>query len=166
MKKIIAIDPGNTHSAIVIMHEGGPTVWKKTTNGQILSWLRTWSTHYKEYEMAIETPAPRGMPTALEEMQTLIAIGEFKEAFRPGETHHILRKDVKMNLCGQVRAKDKNIRQALVDRFIQHFGVANEKELKGLKKNPGPLYKLAADMWQALAVGCTHYDSLIREGLR
>lgn len=53
-------------------------------------------------------------------------------------------------------AKDKNIRQALIDRY----GVV------GTKKNPGFFYvngtKFAKDMWQAMAVAVTYFDKYVR----
>ena len=48
-----------------------------------------------------------------------------------------------MNLCGQTKAKDTNVRQALIDRF----GVV------GTKKNQGWFYGFKADIWQAYALG-------------
>ena len=65
----------------------------------------------------------------------------------------IYRKDVKLHLCGSPRAKDSNIRQALIDRF----GPGKEKAI-GLKKTPGPLYGVKSHVWAALAVAVTHLD--------
>ena len=59
-----------------------------------------------------------------------------------------MRKDIKMNLCNTTRAKDSNIRQALIDRF----GVP------GTKKSPGMMYGLHKDMIQAFAVAVTYFD--------
>jgi len=52
-------------------------------------------------------------------------IGKFTEASGMKE-NYIYRKDEKMNICHSMRAKDSNIRQALIDRF----GIV------GTKKNP------------------------------
>ena len=63
-----------------------------------------------------------------------------------------MRKDEKINLCGNMKAKDSNIRQALIDRF----GVV------GTKKNPGWFYGVSKDVWQAIAVGVTYYDMYMK----
>jgi hypothetical protein len=68
----------------------------------------------------------------------------------------IYRKDVKMNLCGQTRAKDSNIIQALVDRFA--YNVPNRG--KGYKKSPAFFYGFKSDIWQAFAVGVTYLDGV------
>jgi hypothetical protein len=62
------------------------------------------------------------------------------------------RKDVKLHLCGQTRAKDSNIRAALIDRF------GGKEKAIGKKASPGPLYGLKADAWQALALAVTWLD--------
>ena len=57
---------------------------------------------------------------------------------------------------GCLSAKDKNIRQALIDRY----GVV------GTKKDPGFFYvngtKFAKDMWAAMAVAVTYFDKYIK----
>jgi hypothetical protein len=58
---------------------------------------------------------------------------------------------VKLHLCGSSRAKDPNVRTALLDRF----GGAGAK---GTKAAPGPLYGIAADLWSALAIAVTWTD--------
>jgi hypothetical protein len=49
-----------------------------------------------------------------------------------------------------MKAKDGNIRQALIDRF----GVV------GTKKNQGWFYGFSGDIWSAYAVGITYKDKL------
>jgi hypothetical protein len=54
----------------------------------------------------------------------------------------IFRKDIKLFLCGTMRAKDANIRQALIDKIGP----------QGTKKTPGPTYGIKSHTWAALAV--------------
>jgi hypothetical protein len=60
----------------------------------------------------------------------------------------VMRGEVKMHHCGSMRAKDSNIRQALIDRF----GVP------GTKKNPGVTYGLRKDIWSAFAIATMVFD--------
>ena len=60
--------------------------------------------------------ASYGMPVGKEVFDTCVWIGRFIEAFDL-EYEYVYRKDEKMNLCHSMKAKDSNIRQALIDRF-------------------------------------------------
>jgi hypothetical protein len=55
-----------------------------------------------------------------------------------------------MCLCGATKAKDSNIRQAIMDRY----GSAREKAI-GRKATPGPLYGVSKDIWAAIGVAIT-----------
>lgn len=143
--RILAIDPGNTESAYVLMENYKPIVFGKIPNNEMLDICEEW-----EYQIApIEMVASYGMAVGKEVFETCVWIGRFTQNVR--EHTYVYRKDVKMNLCGQTRAKDSNIRQALIDRF----GVV------GTKKEQGWFYGFKADIWAAYAVGVTYLDSLI-----
>ena len=72
--------------------------------------------------------ASYGMPVGKEVFETCVAIGQFKQKAMENDipVEFIYRKDEKMNLCHSMKAKDSNIRQALIDRFGP----------VGTKKNP------------------------------
>lgn len=71
--------------------------------------------------------ASYGMPVGKEVFDTCVWIGRFIEAFDL-EYEYVYRKDEKMNLCHSMKAKDSNIRQALIDRFGP-VGTKNNKRL-------------------------------------
>jgi hypothetical protein len=52
-----------------------------------------------------------------------------------------------------MKAKDSNIRQALIDRFGE----------VGVKARPGFFYGFKKDIWAAFAVGVTYLDKKKRE---
>lgn len=154
--KILAIDPGNIESAYVLMDENyKPLEFGKIPNEDMLK-----MSYRCDYETAvIEMIASYGMPVGKEVFETCVWIGRFHEKASQDtdgrEIKYIYRKDVKMNLCGQTRAKDSNIRMALIDRFAQH----DFKNGKGTKKDPDWFYGFKSDIWAAYAVGVTYYDT-------
>ena len=92
------------------------------------------------------------MPVGREVFETVYWIGRFAQAAQPVEHTLVSRGAVKMHLCGSKRAKDSNIRQALIDRFGGSAAI-------GRKADPGPLYGISGDVWSALAVAVTWYDT-------
>ncbi len=147
---ILAIDPGNIESAYVFLdHRLVPKSFGIEKNEDVLNIIKK---HYAEH-FAIEMIASYGMPVGKEVFETCVWIGKFSEASNINPTY-IYRNEVTLNLCQSVRAKDGNVRQALIDRF----GVV------GTKKNPGWFYGFKADIWQAYAVGVTYHDLYLKAG--
>ena len=149
--KILAIDPGNEESAYVLMDEEyRPIEFCKAANYDVLRYIDELDLDTKC--VVIEMIASYGMAVGKEVFETCVWIGRFKQACAymfAKRVDYIYRKDVKMNLCGQTKAKDANIRQALIDRF----GVV------GTKKNPGWFYGFKADVWAAYAVAVTYKEA-------
>lgn len=153
---IIAVDPGTVESAFVVLDvHGQPARHGKHANGDLRDHLRDWACACPGAELVVEMIASYGMPVGREVFETCVWIGRFIEAWvAAGGVHALMyRREVKLHLCGQARAKDPNVRQALLDRF----GPGKERAV-GTKKQPGPLYGIAGDEWSALAVAVTHAD--------
>lgn len=107
----------------------------------------------------IEMVASYGMPVGRDVFETVFWTGRFAQMWnvqsgieRP-HAARIYRLDVKQQLCKDSRAKDSNIRQALIDMF----GPGKEAAV-GTKSAPGPLYGIKKDMWAALAVAVTYAE--------
>ncbi len=106
---------------------------------------------------AIEMIASYGMAVGREVFETCVWIGRFQEAIEQhgGLVRLIYRRDVKLYHCQSARANDANIRAALIDRY----GPGRERAI-GIKRSPGPLFGIKADVWSALAVALTAEGSL------
>lgn len=90
------------------------------------------------------------MPVGKEVFDTCIFVGRFQQSWRdPNAVRLIYRRDVKLHLCGNARAKDSNIRQALIDKL----GPA------GTLRAKGPLYGVKSHAWAALAVAVTALET-------
>lgn len=153
---IFAIDPGPGKSAFVGMDETlRPVTFGIRDNEELLEGLVMGDFDQYTY-LAIEMVASYGMPVGKDVFETCVWIGRFWQASKQPIKQFVYRKDAKMNICGSMRAKDSNIRQALIDRF----GVV------GTKKQPGWFYGFKADIWSAYAVGVTFHDINMSKTLR
>lgn len=145
--KALAIDPGPKYSAYCLIDDNYlPIKFGKVLNEEVMEMITTTDFDH----MAIEVLACFGMAVGKEVFETAYFIGKllyFCEK-REVKSTRVFRKDVKINICNSMKAKDSNIRQALIDRF----GVV------GTKKNPGYFYGFSKDMWSAYAIGCTFLD--------
>ena len=147
---LLAVDPGSEFSAYVVLDSGVIVAKAKVPNHKLLGAL---GHELLPDRMAIEMIASYGMPVGADIFETCFWIGRFWERALgwPIDCERVYRKDVKMFLCGSTKANDSNITTAIVDIYDPHrrFG----KHGKGTKKNPGPLFGFAKDMWAAMAVG-------------
>lgn len=152
MTAILAIDPGTTRSAWVLRDQHG-MYGRIEPNEQVLErcrWFATVADTVPEAatDVVIEKVESFGMAVGAEVFETVFWSGRFAEAARPLPVHRIGRRDVKLHLCGQTRAKDPNVRQALVDRFGGPLAT----------RKGGALYGVKGDIWAALAVAVTWAD--------
>lgn len=140
----ISLDPGSTHTAYVVWN-GSVHRHGYEENGQLLAKIRALeflASHLANIEMIGHYGC--GMPAGKDVFHTCLFIGRLLEAFRAADTRCrlILRPTIKTHLCGSARAKDQNVRQALLDKLGP----------VGTKKNQGPLYGISSHKWAALAV--------------
>jgi hypothetical protein len=163
-RKILAIDPGDVESAFVILDENLiPVEFGKIPNIELLASIKKLYRKYLFEHVAIEMIASYGMAVGKTVFETCVWIGRFVQMIifeAETKPEYVYRKDEKINLCGSMKAKDSNIRQALIDRFAKH----DFKNGKGNKKNPDVFYGFKADIWAAMAVGVTYYDMHLKEG--
>jgi hypothetical protein len=141
---VLAIDPGTEQSgwAVYAPRERRVVESGVAPNPILLRRLA----HEPADVLAIEMVASYGMPVGREVFETVRWIGRFQQAWRePEAVRLIYRRDVKLFLCASSRAKDGNIRQALIDRLGP----------RGTKANQGPTYGVKSHAWAALAVAVT-----------
>ena len=155
--KILAIDPGSAESAWVVFETSTSEIVGKgkRPNGFALQIFE----RVDADRCVIEMIASYGMAVGASVFDTCVWIGRFAEAWDRREfdgelpAEFLFRKDVKLCLCGSMRAKYANIRQAIIDRYPASGGGKNPQV--GTKKDPGPLYGVKADIWAALGVAIT-----------
>lgn len=138
----LALDPGTTHTGWVIYDPEEETLleagWEE--NSLVLWRIDNMGFHDR---IVIESFAAQGMPLGDSSLETLRWEGRFTErakASRQIDVDRITRREVKLIICGSSRAKDSNIRAAMVDRFAMAWtSIGNGM---GVKSNPSPLAKL------------------------
>ena len=150
---ILAIDFGPIESAWIVYNvaTGGVRSFAKVENEHILAFLRG-GLAPEVRQLVIEKVEGFGMAVGAEVFETVFWSGRFAEAAHPLPVERLGRKAVKLHLCGSMRAKDPNIRQALIDRY-------GGPDAIGRKATPGPLYGVSGDVWSALAVAVTWSDT-------
>lgn len=150
---LLAIDPGPVESAYVVFDVAScsPLRWQKVPNEKLRAEIRITRCD----RLAVEMIASYGMPVGAEVFETCVWIGRLVElwvgrtgAWFPPEM--VFRREVSLHLCGSARAKDPNVRQALIDRY----GPGKDLAI-GKKASPGVLYGMSGDCWAALGVAVT-----------
>lgn len=165
---VFAIDPGNEQSAWCIMDDQYNLIeFGKEDNKSVMEKLKEkidlwyvkadFNEEDKRYIdcVVIERVASYGMPVGREVFETCEWIGRFaQEAEKKTYVDYIYRRDEKLYLCFDSKAKDANIRAALIERFAKH----DFKNGRGTKANPDYFYGVKADIWAAIAVATTFLD--------
>lgn len=156
MTVVLAIDPGPVQSAWLVLGHHVPRVFATWENDRLIAALRAGDFSDEIDVLVVEKVEGFGMAVGAEVFETVWWSGRFDEAALHGARiptrTRVGRKAVKIHLCGSMRAKDPNIRQALIDRFGGPSAI-------GKKATPGPLYGISGDVWSALAVAVTWADT-------
>ena len=138
----IGIDPGpRSHGVVVVKPDYSTIEGMDLSTDELYATLQRLSV-FSKVEVSCEWIQSYGMKVGKEVFETVFQIGRI---YQSCPMRLIPRLDVKLHICGQARAKDANIRQALIDRF----------GMPGTKKNPGRTYGMRAHLWQAFAVAVT-----------
>ena len=145
---VIGVDPGPTQSAYVVWD--GVRVHHKgiLPNGHLVSWLN----QVMVDAVVFEQVESFGMAVGRDVFETVFETGRMFQIVA-SIAQRMPRREVKMHLCHSMRAKDSNIRAALIDRFGGSKAAAI-----GLKRSPGPLYGVRSHEWSALALAVTWFD--------
>lgn len=154
MPTILCVDPGPVSSGVVVYD--GKSVLEAYPNMDNEDFIESLCFEdYSTNRIVIEWISSYGMPVGRDIFDTCLWIGRFIERFgRPYDL--VYRKDVKLTLCNNMRAKDANIRQAILDRFPATGG--GKTPQIGTKNKPGPLYGISKHAWSALALGLTWFE--------
>lgn len=149
---MLAIDPGNTQSGWCIFDGQRVIESGVLPNDEMLSKIEQCGCK----ELAIEMIASYGMAVGKDVFETCVWVGRFYQLWSETngrEPFLVYRKDVKMHLCHTMKAKDANIRQAIIDSFPATGG--GKIPQVGTKAKPGPLYGVSSHAWAALGVALT-----------
>lgn len=141
---ILAIDPGTTQSGWCVYNVDDRRVLESgvAVNDDVSDLIE----NLRYNTLAIEMMEARGMPLGNDSLQTVLWTGRFVQRHCwPDQVRLVYRSRVKLHLCGSARAKDANIRQALIDKLGP----------PGTKRQPGPTYGVTSHAWAALAVAVT-----------
>lgn len=155
--KILAIDPGPKESGWCLYNAAPGPRGKESPDGCVTASgvMENYALRAKLAEkkiadkLAIEVMQSYGMPVGAETFVACEWIGRFSELWYSEQHLEIIRLtrgNIKLYLCGTPRAKDANVRQAILDLFPAG---------RGTKKAPGPLYGIKSHAWSALAVAIT-----------
>lgn len=154
---ILALDVGTEQSGFCLMNADNykPIEFGKEDNDVILKEkVKIWmydALVYEEFQSY-------GMAIGKSTIKSITWNGRFIQAAweRSIPFYPIYRLEEKINLCGNAKAKDANLRQAMIDRF------AKTPNGKGTKAEPDWFYGFSKDAWSAAIIGVTFIDKIAR----
>jgi len=154
----IGVDPGNIHSAISI-YDGTRIVFCDKLSNKVDGEDHFFKIIRERYDamnqpvkVFIETIQSYGMPVGQEVFETCFYIGRLQLLLEQNNIPYemVKRSDIKLHHCGTTRAKDTNIKAALIERFGD----------KGTKSAPGFFFGVTGDGWSACAIAIHGHDKL------
>ncbi len=150
--RILAIDPGPVQSAWLTLWDGIPQqgYFGIIENDGLRSEIGASGRWNEPPVVVIEKVQSYGMAVGAEVFETVFWSGRFAEAASPLPVYRIGRKAIVTHLCGSARAKDPNVRAALIDRFGGPAAI----------RKGGALYGVSKDVWSALAIACAWQDGV------
>lgn len=159
--KILAIDVGTTESGYAIMRFNKDDIkllsFGKIANDALMQIIKN-----DDYDQLVyEQFQSFGMAVGESTIESILWNGRLIQAAmdRGISVDRIYRKEEKLCLCNTLRAKDANIRQALIDRYAK----TDKKNGKGTKKEPDVFFGVKKDVWSAIAVGVTWMEKMEEE---
>jgi hypothetical protein len=152
---VLGIDPGTVESGYVVFNSEGMKIIESgvVSNEEFLQ-SSAWD---NSDVVCMEMIASYGMPVGQTTFETIIWIGRFVQlCIFKNKKFELLykKKDINPTLCFSNKAKDANIRQAVLDMFPATGGGSVPQ--KGTKSNPGPLFGVSSHAFSALAVALTY----------
>ncbi len=153
---ILGVDPGNVESAWVVFQHPKLVAKGLELNSDFLRRIPKMRAMYNIDIMVIERIANYGDIVGATIFDTEHWAGRFVE--RWDFTHYrIYRRDVKKYLGLGPNTKDAQVNKATADHFEPYGGGKNP--VKGIQKQPGPLFGVKDDIWAALAIAVGYDDN-------
>lgn len=156
--RVLALDPGTVQTGFV--EWDGAELWGSGVlpNDEMLQRVVASDAD----RLALEMVASYGMAVGREVFETCVWIGRFQQSWHaPADAMLVYRAEVKMHLCGNTKAKDTNIRQAMLDLFPRTGG--GKTPQVGTKNQPGPLFGVSSHAWPALGVAMVVMEKIKNE---
>lgn len=163
MRKVIGIDPGPTHSALVILYEDGSVEAENDMLNEHVESRMAYEAAVMAYInskiatsfFAIEDMTPYGSALMHPIIETLKWCGRFYAAANSlAPVYYVSRVSVKTHLLGMARGTDSMVSDALLHMW------GGKDAAKGTKMAPGPLRCVKGHGWAALAVAVTARDTI------
>ncbi len=149
---ILAIDPGPQQSAYVEWENNQIRESGIVSNSELLTHIEGYAEVCSDPVLVIEGMQSYGSIIGKSTIDTLIWVGRFVEAWHQLTTKEpalITRPTIKAHICGNAKANDSNVREALMDRIGP----------QGMKRAPGPTYGIKTHLWAALALAIYAHDT-------
>lgn len=161
--RILSIDQGNELSAFCVLKYNASGEIEFLEKGKIPNAElrdKIISNELLFEKMVIEGIECFGMPVGKTVFETCYWAGRYMEiaSYLNIPYYIVTRREEKLHLCGNMRVRDTNIRQALIQRFAKF----DFKNGKGTKNNRDVFYGVKADIWSAIAIGVTFLETKLK----